>query len=485
MQRIVLFFLLSVFLVACQQESAHRPPNIVFILIDDLGWNDLGCYGSTFYETPAIDRLAQSGIRFTDAYAACPVCSPTRASILTGKYPARLNITDWIPGADPKNRKLLGTEDLHALPLSEETFAERLQMEGYQTGFFGKWHLGGLGFLPQDQGFGMNKGGHDAGHPATYFYPYQKNGPYDVPDLDGGQEGEYLTDRLTDESIQFIESHKDEPFLLYLAHYAVHTPVEAKDSLTQKYSEKRDGLDSLDGPAFAKDWESWIRQRQDHPTYAAMVESVDESVARIVEKLETLNLSKETIIIFTSDNGGLSTLYSQSGPTALQPLRSGKGWLYEGGIRVPLLVSWPSHLEPGLVSNQATTSTDFYPTLLELLGLDPMPQQHADGQSLAPVLTQKEASKERTLFWHFPHYHGSGNMPSAAVRMGDYKLIRWYEQDSLELFDLRHDLSERVNLVDSLPDKTAELLERLEAWQTEVGALFPIANPAYEASMEK
>lgn len=468
---------LSSFLFSCQRETT--PPNIVFVLIDDLGWNDLGCYGSTFYETPAIDQLAQSGMRFTDAYASCPVCSPTRASILTGKSPARLNITDWIPGADPKNRKLLGTEDQHALPLGEYTFAERLQEEGYQTAFFGKWHLGDQGFLPEDQGFAINKGGHDAGQPATYFYPYQKGRKTDVPGLEGGQDGEYLTDRLTNESLQFIEANKDQPFLLYLAHYAVHTPIESKDSLTQKYIQKLAAQDSTEGPDFVKDWASWARQRQDNPAYAGMVESVDESLARILEKLAALDLTEETVIIFTSDNGGLSTLYSKRGPTSVTPLRTGKGWLYEGGIRVPLIISWPGKITPGLTTSQLANSTDFYPTLLDLLGLEQMPDQHVDGLSLAPVLTQKTEQEERSLFWHFPHYHGSGNMPSAAIRMGNYKLIQWFEQDSLELFDLQNDLSEQVNLADSLPEKTEELRQQLKQWQAESEARFPKKNPAF------
>lgn len=475
MTRFLFIFITLVSLVSCQPKEELRRPNVVFVLIDDLGWNDLTCYGSTAYETPAIDQLAASGLRYSDAYAACPVCSPTRASILTGKAPTRLNITDWIPGSDPQNRPLLGTQDQHALPLAEQTFAERLSEEGYQTAFFGKWHLGNEGFLPEDQGFQINKGGHDAGQPATYFYPYQKGNRFDVPGLSDGVPGEYLTDRLTEESLQFIKENQDEPFLLYLSHYAVHTPIEAKDSLQAKYENKLGDA----APVFVRERENWTRRDQDNPAYAAMVESVDESIAAIVSKLSELGLTEETIIIFTSDNGGLTTLRSQRGPTSVRPLRAGKGWLYEGGIRVPLILSWPGHIPAGQVSTQLATSMDLYPTILKLIGLDFMPEQHVDGQNLAPQAFAGGQEKPRQLYWHFPHYHGSGNRPSAAIRSGDFKLIQWFEQDSLELYNLSNDLGERMNLVDSLPGKAQELLQALQKWQEETGAKFPVANPNY------
>jgi len=476
-----LILLLTLILSACQPKKEGKLPNIVFILIDDLGWNDLTCYGSTFYETPAIDQLARSGVRFTDAYAAASICSPTRASILTGKSPARLNMTDWIPGSNPKNRPLLGAEDQHALPLSEITFAERLKEEGYRTGFFGKWHLGGVGYLPEDQGFDTNIGGHDAGQPATYFHPYQKGNKFDVPGLPGGEAGEYLTDRLTTESLQFIHENTDQPFLLYLSHYAVHTPIEAKDSLVQKYRRKATVQASAKDSAYHLERDHWTRQDQNNPVYAAMVESVDQSVARIRAELEMLGLAEETIIVFTSDNGGLTTLRNKRAPTAVRPLRAGKGWLYEGGIRVPLMISWPGKIE-ARTSADLTTSIDLYPTLLDLLGLDQMPEQDLDGKSLSPQLTGRDKASNRRLYWHFPHYHGSGSLPSAAIRMGDYKLIQFYEQDSVELYDLSNDLSETKNLVDSLPGKAKTLLRELQAWQAETGAQLPKTNPAYNSS---
>jgi len=475
MQRLLYSLLLVLVLSTCQRNEANRPPNVVFILIDDLGWNDLSSYGSTFHETPMIDQLAQSGMRFTSAYAASPVCSPTRASILSGKSPARLNITDWIPGADPRDRPLLGTEDQHALPLEELTFAERLQAQGYQTAFFGKWHLGSEGFWPEDQGFELNKGGHDAGQPATYFYPYQKGNRFDVPGLGDGVADEYLTDRLTDESIQFITAHQDQPFLLLLSHYAVHTPIEAKDTLLQKYKQKLSG----NAPVFAPERDSWTRQQQDNPAYAAMVASVDESIGRILQSLEALSLREETIIIFTSDNGGLSTLHRPGAPTAVRPLRAGKGWLYEGGIRVPLIVSWPGKIAAGHVTGQPAISMDFYPTLLDLLGLEAQPAQHLDGNSLAPQLRGAPADMDRPLYWHFPHYHGSGSRPSAAIRTGEYKLIYWYEQDSSELYHLGEDLSETNNLIHREPQKATELLQQLQRWQDSSAALLPRPNPAF------
>lgn len=467
--------------LACGAPQKVKP-NIVFLLVDDLGWNDLTCYGSTFYETPNIDRLAKAGMRFTDAYAACPVCSPTRASILTGKYPTRLNITDWIPGSDPQNRPLLGTKDKHELPLSELTIAERLKEAGYQTAFFGKWHLGEPGFFPEDQGFDLNKGGHWAGQPGSYFYPYKSKRPrWDVPGLAGGEAGEYLTDRLTAESIQFIESNKKQPFLLYLAYYNVHTPIQAKPALVAKYEEKKAGLSNTNQPNFLIERDAQSKQKQDNPAYAGMVQSVDESVGNILEKLDSLGLSDNTIIVFTSDNGGLTTLPTKyTPPTSVVPLRAGKGWLYEGGIRVPAIIKWPNEIKANSLCKTPITSTDFYPTILEMADLTSMPNQHADGQSLVPLLKQQESFSRAALYWHFPHYHGSNNRPSAAIRVGDYKLVEWFEDGSIELYNLKKDISESHNLVEEMPEKTASLKNQLHTWQKEIGALMPEKNPAFQ-----
>ena len=466
----------------CGLFRDRRKPHFVFILIDDMGWTDAGCYGSAFYETPSIDRLASEGMRFTDAYAASPVCSPTRASIFTGKYPARVNITDWIPGLDPKDKRLLGPSDLDRLPLEELTLSEALSEAGYATGFFGKWHLGGEGYHPEDQGFDVNKGGHWAGQPASYFYPYQNERKrWDVPGFEGGRKGEYLTDRLTDEALTFIEKNRDRPFLLFLSHYAVHTPIQSKEELARKYRIKREGMPRPDGPEYLRERKSRTKQVQDDPAYAGMIQSVDESVGRIMEELSSLGLEENTVIIFMSDNGGLTTLPNdRTSPTSVVPLRAGKGWLYEGGLREPMIVKWPGIVEPGSVCSHPVISTDFYPTMLEMAGLELKPWQHRDGLSLVPLLRQKDPLRREAIFWHFPHYHGSGSKPSGAVRQGDFKLIEWFEDGSIELYNLKEDMGERNNLTDSMPGKTEELRRMLYDWRREVGASMPRLNPEFE-----
>ncbi len=452
--------------------------NFVFILIDDMGWRDAGCYGSRFYETPNIDRLAHEGMMFTDAYAASPVCSPTRASILTGKYPARLKITNWIGGS--QEGKLKPAAYLPFLPREEITIAEALKQAGYATCFIGKWHLGYQPFYPEYQGFDINIGGHEAGHPASYFYPYKddENPYWDVPGLDNGKAGEYLTDRLTDEAINFLNNHKKDPFFLYLSHYAVHLPLQAKKELIKKYQNKLKKIPDVSELSFEKEHWSETRTVQNNPTYAAMIQSVDESVGRIMDHLEKLGLAENTVIIFMSDNGGLSTLRNaRRAPTANIPLRAGKGWLYEGGIREPMIIKWPGVTEPNSVCNEPVISNDFFPTILQMAGLPLMPHQHKDGVSLVPLLFGKENLKPRALYWHFPHYHGSGSRPSGAIRLGDFKLIEWFEDNSIELYNLKEDIGERNNLAKKMPDKAQQLRKMLEEWRYDVGALMPTENP--------
>jgi len=460
----------------CAQNRAPKRPNFVFFLIDDMGWRDLGCYGSPFHETPNIDKLAAQGMRFTDAYAACPVCSPTRASIVTGKYPARLGITQWIGGANKP------TPYRHFLPLEEVTVAEALKEAGYATGFVGKWHLSTRGddrqqYYPDRQGFDVNIAGDWSGQPPTYFHPY-KRGKRTLETMPpGGQEGDYLTDRLTDESIKFLETNKDKPFLLYLSHYAVHTPLESKEELTDKYKTKAQTLPTAQGPHARPVYGRYkTRMVQDHPVYAGMVQSVDESVGRVMDKLETLGLSDNTIVIFMSDNGGLSTV-GREGPTCNLPLRAGKGWLYEGGIREPMIVKWPGTVKAGSTCDELVTSTDFYPTMLEMAGLPLRSEQHADGLSLVPLLKGTDTLDREAIYWHYPHYHGSGSRPSGAVRAGDYKLIEWYEDGRAELYNLRDDLGEQKNLAKVEPEKTNELSRMLHAWRDEVGAKMPVGDP--------
>ncbi len=458
-----------------QQASSRtkKKLNFVFFLIDDLGWTDVGCYGSSFYETPNIDKLASEGMRFTDAYAACPVCSPTRASIVAGKYPARLGITQWI-GASQKPTKYVDR-----LPLEEITIAEVFKREGYATGFVGKWHLAPpdskrrADFYPDRQGFDINIGGDYSGAPPTYFYPYKNKRRALEMMPAGGEEGEYLTDRLTDESLKFLEANKDRPFLLYLSHYAVHTPLESKQNLTDKYKAKAEKLPKPVGPRFIPVYGRYMTKCvQDNPTFAGMVQSVDESVGRVMKKLEELGVADNTVVIFMSDNGGLSTVPREA-PTSNLPLRAGKGWLYEGGIREPMIIKWPGVVKPGSVCSEPVTSTDFYPTMLEMAGLPLMPEQHVDGVSLMPLLTNKGKLDRKAIYWHYPHFHGSGSRPSGAVRAGDYKLIEWYENNRIELYNLKNDLGERNDLATQMPKRAAELRRMLHRWRRQTKAKMP------------
>jgi arylsulfatase A-like enzyme len=437
-------------------------------------------------ETPNIDRLAAEGMRFTDAYAACPVCSPTRASILTGKYPARLGITQWI-GARQKP-----TRYVDRLPLEELTIAEVLKREGYATGFVGKWHLAPpdsgsrADFYPDRQGFDINIAGNHWGAPATYFYPYKKGNRTMENMPPGGKPGEYLTDRLTDESLKFLEANKNRPFLLYLSHYAVHTPLQSKQHLTDKYKAKAERLPKTTNPAFLPEHDATTKQVQDHPVYAGMIESVDESVGRVLNKLDELVVAENTVVIFMSDNGGLSTKpRRRNTPTSNLPLRAGKGWLYEGGIREPMIIKWPGVVKPGSVCSEPVTSTDFYPTMLEMLGLPLIPEQHVDGVSLMGLLKNKGKLKRKAIYWHYPHYHGSGNRPSGAVRAGDYKLIEWYENNRIELYNLKNDIGEIDELSTVMAKKAAELRGMLHEWRKAVGAQMPRPNPEYNSRVEQ
>jgi len=453
---------------ATAPATDERPLNIVLLLIDDLGWKDLGCYGSTYYETPRIDRLAAEGMRFTDAYAACCVCSPTRASILTGQYPARLMLTEWLPSGrwDPQKYQLKGGRFLSALPLEEVTLAEALRAAGYRTAMIGKWHLGGPSYyFPRQHGFDVNIAGNEHGATGGHFYPYQGN--WLIPTtklraqwrtLPDGVEGEYLTDRLTDEAVEFIRESKDGPFFLYLSHYAVHTPIQAKADMTARYEGKP------------------ISGGQDNAAYAAMVESVDQSVGRVLDELDALDVADDTLVIFTSDNGGHGRITSHT------PLRGNKGNYYEGGIRVPTIVKWPGRAAPGGVSHEPVISNDFYPTILECVGLPNRPQNHQDGLSLAPLLTASGGLDRDAIFWHYPHYvtnHPNPATPMSVVRAGPWKLLHFYEDDRVELYNLDEDLGETHDQSAAMPEKASELRARLDRWRGEVGADPPRPNPQY------
>lgn len=539
LDRAPIFVLIAGLAVACaggqdvpdaSGEEGSRP-NVLLVFVDDLGWMDLGVYGSEIYETPHIDRLAEEGMRFTDAYAAAAVCSPTRASLLTGQSPPRVGITDWIPGRSSRPYEpLRAPEDLNHLPHADTTLAEAFRDDGYGTHFLGKWHLGGVeeNSLPTAHGFMTNVGGDASGNPGSggFF------SPYNITQIADTVEGEYLTKRLTDEALRVIDreasddprngaggdaredgGRADRPFFLMMSYYTVHRPLQAPDSLIAYYEEKIAEHEyenppfvvdqNPDAPAYEEtSWEekqAWgqnealfaqggfndrrvvrVKRRQNHPVFAAMVHYLDHSVGRLLEKLENEGLEENTIVLFYSDNGGLASAYPGAA-TSEAPLRAGKGWLYEGGIRVPMIVRWPGRVEAGTVNETLFNTPDLYPTLLDLAGLEMRPGQHLDGTSIAPALLEDEAMTDRTLFWHWPHYSNHGQQsPAGAIRSGRYKLIEYYENGTRQLFDLEADRQERENLVDQRPTLADSLARELEAWRAETGADLPTPNPDYE-----
>ncbi len=452
-------------------------PNVIFILLDDLGWADLGCYGSAFYETPRLDALAGESMRFTDAYAAAPVCSPTRASILTGQYPARIPLTNFIAGQ--ARGRLLSAPYLHHLPLEHTSLAKAMAEGGYAAWHIGKWHLGDEPYTPEAHGFEVNVGGWRGGSPRTYFSPYGN------PKLPDGPEGEYLTDRLTDEAIRLIENRDSRPFFMHLSYYAVHVPIEGKPELVQKYRDKAAGmgLDKRDPmeageyfPCEHKMHQRVVRRRfQSDPGYAAMVQTVDTNVGRLLDALAAEGIADDTVVMFFSDNGGLAT--AESSPTCNAPLSEGKGWMYEGAVREPLIVRAPGLTRPGGVCRTAITSTDFYPTILELAGLEPRPSQHCDGVSFAPLLRGDEGFRRGPIFWHYPHYSNQGGRPGCSVREGDWKLIEFFEDGRRELYNLREDISETRDLAADDRQRADRLAGMLHEWLKRVEANIPETNP--------
>lgn len=466
-----------------QTPGAFRPANVLVILADDLGQRDLGTYGSTFYETPHLDRLARDGARFTQAYASAPVCSPTRASLLTGQWPQRTGITDYIgaprrPDLWTRNTRALPAPFADRLALGVTTLAEHMKAAGYATFFAGKWHLGPEGWWPENQGFDVNMGGIDRGGPYggnKYF------SPYDNPRLPDGPDGEHLPDRLASETVRFIEANRARPFFAYLSFYSVHTPLMARPDLARKYEDKgrRLGLQ----PAWGVEHERDVRLVQEHAVYAGMVEAMDQAVGKVLDRLDALGLRNDTLVVFTSDNGGLST--SEGWPTSNAPLRAGKGWMYEGGLRVPLLVRWPREGARGdLVVDTPVTSTDLFPTVLDAAGVRTgrdSPAAPIDGRSLLPLL-RGVAVPERPLFWHYPHYGNQGGAPAAAIRRGDWKLVEWLEDGRVELFNLADDVGEANDRAASEPARVTSLQQELHAWQRKVGARMPIPNPRYDTA---
>ncbi|MBM81506.1 MAG: sulfatase [Planctomycetaceae bacterium] len=462
-----------VFTYLLQQAAFASPPNVLFILVDDWGWSDAGIQGSDFYETPRIDRFASESLRFTQAYTASPVCSPTRAAVMTGKHPARLDMTIWHEGAKaggPKNRKLLNAVANPDLPRTEATIAELFKQQGYFTAHIGKWHLGGTAYYPETQGFDVNIGGTYWGAPSTFFYPYRGVWSKSDPELryvpvGTGKPGDYLTDKLTDHAIDLIREQHERPFFISLWYHTVHTPIEAKEETIARFKKKQPG------------------KLHKHSVYAGMLASLDENVGRLLDTLEQLKLDRNTIVILTSDNGGVDFQTGKSAgapPTSNAPFRSGKGTLYEGGIRVPLMFRWPDVTQANKVCDEPVLSQDFYPTLAAGIGVpsDKVPQN--DGVNLMRLLKGEQQKLEpRKLFWHYPHYYPRMT-PASAIRDGSWKLIHYYEDDRVELFDLKNDKSEQTDMSAKQPTRANAMKRHLDQWRESIGANSPTPNPNWK-----
>ncbi len=489
--KIISFGIAAVSSSTINAGTISNHPNVIFILADDLGWTDPGCYGSKFYETPNIDQLAKEGILFTNGYAACPVSSPTRASFQTGKYPARIGMTDFIRGRYyvPQKRKeiqqvcpVLPAENLFNLPLEEITIAEVLKENGYQTAHIGKWHLAEDSlYFPQYQGYDINIAGCGKGSPGPggYFVPYHN------PNLKDGPEGEYLTDRLGDECVKMLNRFKDKPFFINFDFYQVHMPLIGKPDKVKYFTEKahRMGIDTIqnvfdENPQWKTKQpfnEKSFRDRlvQNNPVYAAMVSSMDENVGKIINELKRLGLYENTIIIFTSDNGGLST--AESSPTSNLPLRAGKGHIYEGGIREPLIAKWTNNFPSGKTSDNVVTSVDYFPTILDLLNIPQPKDLKIDGVSVKTSFFGKKQDRG-AIYWHYPHYPNQGGRPASAIREGDYKLIEFLDNGEVELYNLKYDIGETHNLVKLQQQKASTLLKKLRKWRVSVNAKMPTKN---------
>ncbi|RKR12140.1 arylsulfatase A-like enzyme [Maribacter vaceletii] len=470
--KIAVAVFIIIFSFSCKEraksiEVKKQKPNVVFFLVDDLGYSDLSCYGSDFYQTPNIDKLAASGIKFINGYAACTVCSPTRASIMTGKYPATIKCTDWIEGHKVPNAKLKIPEWTMYMDTTEYTMAESFKDAGYITGHFGKWHLGEKNaYWPENNGFTVNKGGWAKGAPNKnkkmlsngYFSPYGN------PRLKDGIEGEYLTERLTKEACSFIEKNKKTPFFLNFWFYNVHKPIQAKKEKIEKYKVLVDD-----------------NKHQKNPVYAAMVEHMDDAVGKVMQQLKENGLLDNTIIIFTSDNGGLVG-QGENKITNNYPLKGGKGQIYEGGVRVPNIIISPGVTKANTVNETPIISLDYYPTLLELAEVDvPVKvKKKLEGESLVDLMTTNKELERKAIYWHYPHYHKQGATPYSAIRKGDWKLIHTYENDIFELYNLKKDIGEKNNLVISFLDKKEELQLDLDNWLVKVNAQMPILNPNHQ-----
>lgn len=464
--------ILSIGILTCYGQENALKPNVIMILVDDLGWTDTTCYGSDLYQTPNVDELSRTGMRFTDAYSACTVCSPTRSSIMTGKNPANNNLTDWITGHVKPYAKLKSPNWKMHLTAEEITLAEAFKATGYKTVHIGKWHLGEESVSwPENQGFDENIAGFRAGSPSAhggggYFSPYNN------PRLKDGPKGEYLTERLAQEASQYIQSTAKlkKPFFMNLWLYNVHTPLQARQEKIDKYTRL-------------------IQKGSQHtnPVYAAMVEHMDDAVGTVMQAVKDAGIEDNTIIIFNSDNGGLRGNYENNRQkvTSNYPLRSGKGDMYEGGVRVPMIIKWSRKIKAGQTSSSPIISHDIYPTLLDLCKIDVSKKQDIDGISLVPELLEGKTIQRDALYWHYPHYHLEGAKPYSAIRKGDWKLIFLYEESHAELYNLRNDISERNNLAMTEKRKLAELMGDLRTWKKKIGAQLPVFNPNYNFEKEQ
>lgn len=514
--------LLAISLTSCTKQNLK--PNIIFFFVDDLGWTDVACYGSPFYETPNIDLLAEEGVRFTDAYAACHVCSPTRASVLTGKYPATLNLTDWLTGRkDTPFQKLLNADKVQNLPYEETSIAEALKGLGYKTAILGKWHLGEDPSDPTAHGFDMHLPDWAKGWPKKGYFA-----PFDMKGFEDSEDGDYLTDRLTDEAVKYIETMKHEPFFLYMSHFTVHDPIQGRPDLVEKYKKKlknqavsdrpdfilegnpdnpnnpsnEELAEFMNTPEFLNNFKTFpsdlalIKQKQDNIEFAGMVESMDESLGRIMKKLKELKLEENTIIFFYSDNGGMAGMngtpkrelkehqLDEAYSTANLPLRGAKGWLYEGGIRVPLIIKHPKIGKAGIQSDLPVSSVDMYPTILNMVDAPELIADDIEGINISPAI-RGETMTRGAIYWHFPHYSNHGmQSPGGAIREGDYKLLEYFENGTVQLFNLKNDIGEQTDLSKIEIGKTKELKIKLQQWRDKVNANMMLPNPNYDQSAD-
>jgi len=489
MGRLITIIIFCIFLVAIsgcnpgEQKGNIRRPNVLFILVDDLGAYDLGYTGSNFYETPNVDNLAKTSFVFTNGYAASRVCSPSRASIMTGKFTARHGITDWIGAASGEKWRKLNRHDrllpasyVQHLPFKDITLPEHLQKNDYKTFFAGKWHLGNEGSYPEDHGFDINVGGWEKGSPMGGFFS-----PWNNPKLKNRVEGENLSMRLAKETVNFFQEYRDSTFFAFLSFYAVHAPIETTQEKWEKYQKKAIEQD-ISESGFKMERVLPIRQVQDNPIYAGLVESMDDAIGLVLQSLQDLGLADNTIVIFTSDNGGVAS--GDAFSTSNLPLRGGKGYQWEGGIREPFLIQVPWMNGNGKLIDYSAIGTDFYPTILDIIGLELLPDQHVDGLSLKPLLEGKTLP-QRPLYWHYPHYGNQGGEPSSIIREGNWKLIHYWEDGRDELYDLSADPMELNDMSEEIPDVKAKLFKKLNQWLIQNNAKFPELDEEYDRKLAK